>query len=82
MPFSFCRECGDLREELESVQCRVEEQVVAIVIVIVIAILENTMSVLKELGVAGRNTKRNKMRILADEKQFTKKSNQKRNESE
>ena len=78
MPFSFCRECGDLREELESVQCRVEEQVVAIVIVI----LENTMSVLKELGVAGRNTKRKKMRILADEKQFTKKSNQKRNESE
>ena len=78
MPFSFCRECGDLREELESVQCRVEEQVVAIVIVM----LENTMSVLKELGVAGRNTKRNKMRILADEKQFTKKSNEKRNESE
>ena len=78
MPFSFCRECGDLREELESVQCRVEEQVVAIVIVI----LEKAMSVLKELGVAGRNTKRNKMRILADEKQFTKKSNEKRNESE
>ena len=76
MPFSFCRECGDLREELESVQCRVEEQVVAIVI------LEKAMSVLKELGVAGRNTKRKKMRILADEKQFTKKSNQKRNESE
>ena len=39
MPFSFGRECGDLREELESVQCRVEEQVVAIVIVIVIAIV-------------------------------------------
>ena len=57
MTFSFCRECGDLREELESVQCRVDEQVVVIVI------LENTMSVLKELGVAGRNTKINKMRI-------------------
>ena len=57
MSFSFCRECGDLREELESVQCRVDEQVVVIVI------LENTMSVLKELGVAGRNTKINKMRI-------------------
>ena len=76
MPFTFCRECGDLREELESVQCRVDEQVVVIVI------LENTMSVLKELGVAGSNTKRNKMRILADEKQFNKKSNEKRNESE
>ena len=32
MIFSSYRECGELREELESAQCRVEEQVIAIAI--------------------------------------------------